>query len=131
VRMVVQSYFLLFSLIIVLGTAKTDGGLKCYSEATGDATGRCEERRGYRTCFIKYDSTGKVTGRGCATKDKIFRTECENHAMAGKQERFCYCSYYLCNGSDAQMMSTNFYLIITNLSLLLIGQTMFSLVSIG
>ena len=42
-------------------------------------------------------SGGSVTGRGCSTKQRIFSTECENHVMGGKGERFCYCSYGLCN----------------------------------
>merc|ERR1712083_646589 len=27
--------------------------------------------------------------------------ECENHVMGRDSEKFCYCSYYLCNGSGA------------------------------
>ena len=38
-----------------------------------------------------------MTGRGCSTKQRIFTMECENHVMGGKGERFCYCSYGLCN----------------------------------
>merc|ERR1719219_3054147 len=46
-------------------------------------------------------SGGQVTARGCATKDKVFHIECENHVMGRDSEKFCYCSYYLCNGSGA------------------------------
>jgi hypothetical protein len=42
-------------------------------------------------------SEGEVTGRGCSTKDKIFHIECENHVMGRQSEKFCYCSYFLCN----------------------------------
>jgi hypothetical protein len=40
-----------------------------------------------------------VTARGCATKDKVFHIECENHVMGRESEKFCYCSYFLCNGT--------------------------------
>ena len=46
---------------------------------------------------IDYISEGLVTARGCSTKDKIFHVECENHVMGTKSEKFCYCSYPLCN----------------------------------
>ena len=29
--------------------------LKCFSDTQGLETARCEERRGFRTCFVKYD----------------------------------------------------------------------------
>ena len=44
---------------------------------------------------------GLVTARGCATKDKVFHIECENHQMGRQSEKFCYCSYFLCNGAGA------------------------------
>ena len=40
-----------------------------------------------------------MTARRCSTKDKIFHIECENHVMGRNSERFCYCSYFLCNGA--------------------------------
>jgi len=78
--------------------------LKCYS--TNDSVAQqqwtqCDDRKGFRTCFTKYNMKGQVTARGCATKDKVFHIECENHVMGANSEKFCYCSYYLCNGSRA------------------------------
>merc|ERR1719158_539123 len=78
--------------------------LKCYS--TNDSVAQqqwtqCDDRKGFRTCFTKYNMRGQVTARGCATKDKVFHIECENHVMGANSEKFCYCSYYLCNGSRA------------------------------
>merc|ERR1719361_3258906 len=63
--------------------------LKCYS--TNDSVvqqqwTQCDDRKGFRTCFTKY---------------KVFHIECENHVMGRDSEKFCYCSYYLCNGSRA------------------------------
>ena len=43
---------------------------------------------------------GVVTARGCSTKDKLYHVECENHVMGRTSEKFCYCSYFLCNGSE-------------------------------
>ena len=99
--------------------------LKCFSDPDGVEMSLCEEKRGYRTCFIKYDHSkselselirsdqtinlsvpgGQVTGRGCSTKNKLFFTECENHVMVGEGvgpggrggERICYCGTFLCN----------------------------------
>ena len=31
--------------------------LKCYSDLDGVETSLCEEKRGYRTCFIKYNQS--------------------------------------------------------------------------
>ena len=51
-------YHTLCTLYSVLSTLYSAGeGLKCYSEVEGDEVTRCEERRGYRTCFTKYDSS--------------------------------------------------------------------------
>ena len=43
-----------------------------------------------------------MTARGCATKDSVFHIECENHVMGAGSEKFCYCSYFLCNGSSGR-----------------------------
>merc|ERR1719500_1522863 len=77
--------------------------LKCYS--TNDSVvqqqwTQCDDRKGFRTCFTKYNMKGEVTARGCSTKDKIFHIECENHVMGRSSEKFCYCSYFLCNGGE-------------------------------
>ena len=63
---------------------------------------------------------GIVTGRGCSTKDKIFHIECENHVMGAKSEKFCYCSYFLCNRGDSRHRSHDWTLtvIATTLPLL-------------
>merc|ERR1712106_1067227 len=61
-------------------------------------------RKGFRTCFTKFDPSGAVTARGCSTKDKIFHIECENHVMGRTSEKFCYCSYFLCNGGSSDRL---------------------------
>merc|ERR1719431_1965099 len=95
VGLVVQIVLLVFTVI--------DSGcpLKCYSDQEGLQWTRCDDRKGFRTCFTKYDQRGVVTARGCSTKDKIFHVECENHVMGRSSEKFCYCSYFLCNGGDS------------------------------
>merc|ERR1712106_170551 len=72
-------------------------GLKCYSDLEGLQWTDCDQRKGFRTCFTKFDMNGGVIARGCSTKDKIFHIECENHMMGRTSEKFCYCSYFLCN----------------------------------
>ena len=54
-----------------------------------------------------------MTGRGCSTKNQIFSTLCENHVMGGSEERFCYCSYFLCNTAR----NLNLFLVHTTVSL--------------
>ena len=89
--------------------------LKCFSDVAMDEVSRCEQRKGFRSCFIKYDQgkgrwlgelifklnfffismfclVGGVSGRGCSTKHQIFSTLCENHVMGGSgsgEERKC------------------------------------------
>ena len=46
-----------------------------------------------------------MTARGCATKDKVFHIECENHVMGRESEKFCYCSYFLCNTGTGESPS--------------------------
>ena len=51
-------------------------------------------------------SDGAVTARGCSTTDKIFHVECENHVMGRTVrtiEKFCYCSYSLCNSEGGRI----------------------------
>merc|ERR1712241_1023369 len=57
--------------------------LKCFSDVAMEEVSRCEQRKGFRSCFIKYDQVGGVSGRGCSTKHQIFSTLCENHVMGG------------------------------------------------
>ena len=38
-----------------------------------------------------------MAGRGCSSKEKLYREHCEVHEMDGMIERFCYCSFNLCN----------------------------------
>ena len=57
-------------------------------------------------------SDGGIVRRGCSTKkydiaannkghhpffSPMFHVECENHVSGVKSEKFCYCSYHLCN----------------------------------
>ena len=55
----------------------------------------------YESCDTPTFAEGQVTARGGATKDKVFHIECENHQMGRESEKFCYCSYFLCNGAGA------------------------------
>ena len=75
--------------------------LKCFSDVATEEVSRCEQRKGFRSCFIKYDQgesvrgqsqgwqlwlVGGVTGRGCSTKHQIFSRLCENHVMGASGE---------------------------------------------
>ena len=99
----------------LVGSARSSGDdMKCYSEKDGSKFQLCQKRLGYRTCFVQYDkgkpsdiftrkefwenfSDGGIVRRGCSTKNPMFHVECENHVSGIKSERFCYCSYHLCN----------------------------------
>jgi hypothetical protein len=61
--------------------------------------------RSSNTVPVFYGAEGEVTGRGCSTKDKIFHIECENHVMGRQSEKFCYCSYFLCNAGGRATLS--------------------------
>jgi hypothetical protein len=45
-------------------------------------------------------SEGGIVRRGCSTKMPMFHVECENHVSGTRNEKFCYCSYELCNRQD-------------------------------
>ena len=47
-----------------------------------------------------------VLARGCSTKERTQPGECENHVMETGQEKFCYCSHWLCNSSLSSSRST-------------------------
>ena len=34
--------------------------LRCYSDLSSGEASRCEERKGFRSCFVKYDKGSKV-----------------------------------------------------------------------
>ena len=72
---------------------------------------------------INLFSGGAVTARGCSTKDKIFHIECENHVMGRTSEKFCYCSYFLCNGGSSDGLG---FVIWVNLFLAVIVNRVFS-----
>ncbi|XP_023331707.1 uncharacterized protein LOC111703864 [Eurytemora carolleeae] len=74
--------------------------LTCFSEAQGDKSKDCDKTRGFRTCFTRYDSNEKVTGRGCSTKKSSFK-ECETHSYGEVTEKFCYCTEHHCNQSNS------------------------------
>ena len=59
-----------------------------------------------------------MTGRGCSTKDKIFHIECENHVMGRQSEKFCYCSYFLCNAAGGGRARVSHPLLLASLALL-------------
>jgi len=86
-------------LVFVYLIHSTGFSLRCFSDASLKEAERCEQRKGFRSCFIKYRD-GSVTGRGCSTKNQIFGTSCENHSMGGYgEEKICYCSTTLCNNA--------------------------------
>jgi len=74
--------------------------LKCYNDGDEQIV-KCDENLGYRTCFIRYNEKGGITGRGCSTKDKVYYKECETNSYGEGTEKFCYCNFYLCNSSNS------------------------------
>ena len=57
-------------------------------------------------CLLSPVSVGEVSGRGCASKEKLYYVQCENHEMDGLVEKFCYCSFNLCNTAALQVACT-------------------------
>merc|ERR1711915_934718 len=92
------------SILLLMMAMKIGESLKCYNHGEGLQWTDCNQKKGFRTCFTKFDIDGRTTARGCSTKDRIFHTECENHVMGQSSEKFCYCSYFLCN-SDMRLKS--------------------------
>jgi len=70
--------------------------LVCFSQPKGDQTKECDQSRGFKTCFTRYNGEGKVTGRGCSTKRSSYK-KCETHSYGKVAEKFCYCSRSSCN----------------------------------
>ena len=76
--------------------------LRCFADISLREATRCEQRKGFRSCYIKYDEGCRfrkchrnelffiidmaVSGRGCSTKHQMFSTSCENHVMGGSGE---------------------------------------------
>jgi len=77
--------------------------LKCYNDGDEKIV-KCDENLGYRTCFIRYNEKGGITGRGCSTKDKVYYKECETNSYGEGTEKFCYCNFYLCNRASANSL---------------------------
>ena len=50
-------------------------------------------------------SVGQLAGRGCSSKEKLYREHCEVHEMDGLIEKFCYCSFNLCNSANITKVS--------------------------
>ena len=50
--------------------------------------------------LTKYVAVGQLAGRGCSSKEKLYREHCEVHEMDGLIEKFCYCSFNLCNTAN-------------------------------
>ena len=50
--------------------------------------------------MTKYVAVGQLAGRGCSSKEKLYREHCEVHEMDGLIEKFCYCSFNLCNTAN-------------------------------
>lgn len=105
-------------LILVLFLKLMSGQcLKCYHDKESSKVTKCDENLGYRTCFIRYDEKGLVTGRGCSTKDKVYYKECETHSYGEGTEKFCYCNFYLCNGGAAATSPSNIAVVISTIVL--------------
>ena len=47
-----------------------------------------------------------VLARGCSTKERSQPGDCENHVMETGQEKFCYCTHWLCNSSLSSSRSS-------------------------
>jgi len=80
--------------------------LKCYSNPEGSEMKRCDETGGYTSCFTKWASDqARVVGRGCSDKGgpgQLLEGDCEAFQSGERTERYCYCSFYLCNKPDEQ-----------------------------
>ena len=75
--------------------------------------------------WFSFSPVGQLAGRGCSSKAKLYREHCEVHEMDGLVEKFCYCSFNLCNTSSLEKVNLFVYekIIIIHfiLSLFLIG----------
>ena len=54
-----------------------------------------------------FSSVGQLAGRGCSSKEKLYREHCEVHEMDGLIEKFCYCSFNLCNTATRTNLSVS------------------------
>jgi len=94
----------IFLTVVIIGNKKafsylySSRNLICFSQPTGDETKDCDQTRGFKTCFTRYNSEGKVTGRGCSTKRSSY-IKCETHSYGVTSDKFCYCSRTMCNSS--------------------------------
>ena len=64
---------------------------------------------------------GAIARRGCSTKMPMFHVECENHVSGVRNEKFCYCSFQLCNGAGAGRPALSALLLLPP-ALLLLGR---------
>merc|ERR1711994_479071 len=91
-------------LVLLINLLTPGSGLNCWTglESVEDPARwkQCDLKRGFRTCYTKYDPLGQLAGRGCSSKEKLYREHCEVHEMDGLIEKFCYCSFNLCNTAD-------------------------------
>jgi len=94
----------LLILLLLLAHPPPGSLLKCYNDGEEKIV-KCDENLGYRTCFIRYNEKGGITGRGCSTKDKVYYKECETNSYGEGTEKFCYCNFYLCNRAPANALS--------------------------
>merc|ERR1719369_1321138 len=78
---------------------KSISSLLCYSDQSGPRYQICDNSFGSQsqTCFTKYDDKNEIMLRGCSSKPKVFYTECETYRSGTMSEKFCFCSYDLCN----------------------------------
>lgn len=95
----------IFLTVVIIGEKKafsylySSRNLVCFSHSTGDQTKDCDQTRGFKTCFTRYNSEGKVTGRGCSTKRSTY-IKCETHSYGpDNSDKFCYCSRTMCNAA--------------------------------
>lgn len=95
----------IFLTVVIIGQKKafsylySSRNLVCFSQSKGDETKNCDQSRGFKTCFTRYNSDGKVTGRGCSTKRAGY-VACETHSYGpDTSDKFCYCSKPLCNAA--------------------------------
>merc|ERR1719348_2282901 len=102
----------LLGLVLIMSfTHQQTFGLNCWtgleSEEDPARWKQCDLKRGYRTCYTKFDPLGQMAGRGCSSKEKLYREHCEVHEMDGLIEKFCYCSFNLCNATANQKSNKN------------------------
>eukprot|EP00090_Calanus_glacialis_P039331 TRINITY_DN68479_c0_g1_i1.p1 TRINITY_DN68479_c0_g1~~TRINITY_DN68479_c0_g1_i1.p1 ORF type:complete len:121 (+),score=16.42 TRINITY_DN68479_c0_g1_i1:187-549(+) len=92
--------------------------LTCYSAPVGEETKHCDKSRGFKSCFVRHNEEGSVTGRGCSTK-RTKGSTCETHSYGSTMDKFCYCPSNKCNLANTREIS--YLIFISGISLAVIS----------